>query len=169
VARATESIALEANAHNITADIFSTSGVLVGMVVIRFTGLSIIDPILAIVVALLILRSAYSVVRNSFGGLVDARLPEAEERVIREGITEHVGQLVGYHALRTRRSGNQRYVDLHLVMPKGVRLEEANEMCNHLEQDIKKKLRNTSVVIHVEPCDERCDHCPVPESLNCRP
>ena len=80
VARATDSVALEANAHNITADIYSTAAVLVGLTVVRLTGLNILDPIIAMGVALLILKSAYDVLRKSFGGLIDVKLPEAEER-----------------------------------------------------------------------------------------
>jgi cation diffusion facilitator family transporter len=165
VSRATDSIALEASARNIAADVYSAAGVLVGLVVIRFTGLGIIDPIIALLVSLVILKSAYNVLRKSFGGLIDVKLPEAEENVIRSAIMEHVGELVDFHALRTRKAGNQRYIDLHLVMPRDIRVEEAHQMCDHLEQDIKIKLKRASVTIHVEPCREDCDRCPVPPDL----
>ena len=165
VSRTTDSVALEANARNIAADVYSAAGVLVGLVVIRFTGLVIIDPIVALLVSLVIFRSAYEVLRKSFGGLLDTRLPETEENVIRGAIIEHVGELVDYHKLRTRKAGSQRYVDLHLVMPRNVSLEDAHKMCDHLEQDIKTKLRQASVTIHVEPCDERCEQCPIPPGL----
>jgi len=161
VSRTTDSIALEANAHNITADVYSTSAVLVGLTIVRLSGLSIIDPILAIGVSLLILKSGYTVLRQSFGGLIDVKLPEAEENIIRSAIMEHVGELVDFHALRTRKSGSQRYIDLHLVMPKDVSLQKAHQMCDHLEQDIKSKLKSTSMTIHVEPCREECERCPI--------
>lgn len=161
VARATDSIALEANAHNIAADVYSAAGVLAGLVAIRFTRLSIIDPIIALLVSLIILKSAYNVLRKSFGGLIDVKLPEAEENMIRSAIMEHVGELVDYHKLRTRKAGNQRYIDLHLVMPRDISVEEAHRMCDHLEQDIKGKLHHASVIIHVEPCSEKCERCPV--------
>ncbi len=162
VARATDSISLEANARNIATDVYSAAGVLVGLVVIRFTGLNIIDPIVALVVALLILKVGYEVMRRSFGGLIDVRLPEAEESVIRSCIMEHDGELVGFHELRTRKSGSQRYIDLHLVMPKHVSVEEAHRVCDEVEQGIKKRLLGSSVIIHVEPCSEECDQCPIP-------
>jgi cation diffusion facilitator family transporter len=161
VSRATDSIALEASARNIAADVYSAAGVLVGLVVIRFTGLSIIDPIIALLVSLIILKAAYDVLRKSFGGLIDVKLPEAEENVIRSAIMEHAGELVDFHKLRTRKAGSQRYVDLHLVMPKDISVAEAHQMCDHLEQDIKSKLRRASVTIHVEPCSEECEECPV--------
>jgi cation diffusion facilitator family transporter len=165
VSRATDSVALEANARNIAADVYSAAGVLVGLVVIRFTGWAVLDPIIALLVSLVIFKSAYDVLRKSFGGLLDVRLPETEENVIREAIIEHVGELVDYHKLRTRKAGSQRYVDLHLVMPRNVSLEDAHRMCDHLEQDIKNKLKQASVTIHVEPCDERCEQCPIPPGL----
>jgi cation diffusion facilitator family transporter len=160
VSRATDSLALQANAHNIAADVYSAAAVLVGLLVVRFTGLSIIDPILAILVALFIFKVAYDVLRNSFGGLVDVKLPEAEEDNIKLAITEHFGgEVVNFHKLRTRKAGSQRYVDLHLIMPKDTSLKEAHRICDRLEEDIESKLGNTNVTIHVEPCNENCDWC----------
>lgn len=159
VSRLTDSLALQANAHNIAADVYSAGAVLVGLLVVRFTGLSIIDPLLALLVALFILKVAYDVLKNSFGGLVDVKLPEAEENNIKLAITEHIGEVVDFHALRTRKAGSQRYIDLHLVMPKNTSVEEAHQMCDHLEQDIRNRLPHADVTIHVEPCDEKCDWC----------
>jgi len=159
VSRLKDSLALQANAHNIAADVYSAGAVLVGLLVVRFTGLSIIDPIIAILVALFILKVAYDILKRSFGGLVDVKLPEAEENAIGSAIMEHVGEVVDFHALRTRKAGSQRYIDLHLVMPKSISVEEAHQVCDHLEQDIRTKLPHTDVIIHVEPCDEKCDWC----------
>ncbi len=165
VSRATGSVALEANAHNIAADVYSAAAVLAGLVAVRFTGLNILDPIIAMAVALLILKAAYDVLRRSFGGLIDVRLPEAEEVEIMSCIMEHGGQIVAFHELRTRKAGSQRFVDLHLVMPKNASVEEAHLMCDHLEQDIEIRLQYTSVTIHVEPCTIECDQCSVSCSL----
>ncbi len=165
VSRATDSIALEASARNIAADVYSAAGVLAGLVAIRFTGLNILDPIIALLVALFILKVAYDVLRRSFGGLVDVKLPEAEENAIRLAILEHVGEVVEFHQLRTRKAGSQRYIDLHVVMPRNISLEEAHRMCDHLEQDIGTRLHRASVTIHVEPCNEKCDQCPIPPDL----
>ncbi|MBI2860278.1 MAG: cation transporter [Chloroflexi bacterium] len=161
VSRELDSAALQANAHNIATDVYSAAAVLVGLLAVRLTGLSIIDPIIAIIVALLILKVAYDVLKRAFGGLIDVKLPEEEERIIRECITEHFGELVGFHELRTRKSGNQRYADLHVVMPRGTSVEDAHRLCDHLEEDIARKLRHTSMTIHVEPCGSECAQCPV--------
>jgi cation diffusion facilitator family transporter len=159
VSRATRSLALEACARNITADIYSAAGVLLAMVVIRLTGLTILDPIIALGVAILIFKAAYDVIRKSVGELADARLPEEEEKTLTATIIEHRGQLAGFHAIRSRRAGDQRFIDLHLVMPRNASLEEAHAMCDHLEEDIKTRLPGTSVTIHCEPCRVECWEC----------
>lgn len=159
VSKSADSMALEANAHNIATDVYSATAVLIGLIAVRFTGLSIIDPIIALLVSLFIFKVAFDVLRKSFGGLMDQKLPEAEENAIRLSIMEHGGDIVGFHELRTRKSGNQRYVDLHMVMPKEVSIEDAHRLCDHLEEDIGNKLRHTSITIHVEPCGEECHQC----------
>ncbi len=164
VARDSGSMALEANANNIRGDIYSTGGVLVGLTIVRlgaFFGLDldIIDPVIALVVSLVILRATYRVGRMAFSGLIDVRLPSAEEDLIVSTIKAHSGQLAGFHELRTRKAGNQRFIELHLVMPKNANVEEAHRMCDHLEQDLGNRLRHASVTIHVEPCSIECDQC----------
>jgi len=159
VARTTGSVALEASARNINADIYSAAGVLLALVAIRFTGLNMIDPIIAIVVAVYVLKTAYDVARESIMELVDVRLPKAEEDEIVSCITEYRGQIASFHKIRTRKAGNQRFIDFHLLVPKDTSVEEAHLMCDHLEQDIESRLPNSSVTIHTEPCDMKCDQC----------
>jgi cation diffusion facilitator family transporter len=166
VARATGSVALEANANNIRSDVYSTAGVLVGLAMVSFSSrLTIIDPIIALIVVALILRATYRVARLAFSELLDVKLPEAEENAIRLvigehfGETAHFGKVVDFHKLRTRKAGRQRYIDLHLVMPRNIKIDEAHQMCDHLERDIRHRLPHTDVTIHVEPCDEDCDRC----------
>jgi cation diffusion facilitator family transporter len=161
VSKAVDSIALQANAHNIAADVYSTAAVLVGLVAVRLTKLNILDPIIAMAVALLILKSSYDVLRKSFGGLIDVKLPEAEESVIKSCILEHSGKVVAFHELRTRKAGSQRYIDLHLVMPRNASVEKAHRMCDHLERDIETRLPRINVTIHVESCTIECEQCSV--------
>ncbi len=162
VARTSESMALEATARHMFADVLSSVAVLVGLVLVRLTGQSILDSIAALLVAVLIVRTAYLTLREAVYDLTDVKLPEEEENIIRSAIMEHVGELVDFHALRTRRVGNRRYIDLHLVMPRDISVAEAHKMCDHLEADVKSKLKRASLTIHVEPCREDCEKCPVP-------
>jgi cation diffusion facilitator family transporter len=159
VSKSESSLALEGLARNIAADVYSASGVLVSLVVLRFTGFGIIDPIVAMVVALFILKSGYDVLRRSFAELVDVRLPKEEEDEVISCLMEYRDQFAGFHAIRTRKAGSQRFIDLHLVVPKEARVEEAHELCDHLEIEIAQRLHDSSVTIHVEPCDENCEHC----------
>ena len=161
VARADESVAVEANARNIAADVYSATAVLAGLIVIRFTGLTIIDPIMALLVALYILKVAYDVLKKSFGELIDVKLSENEEDVIRASITVRTGEVVNFHKLRTRKAGSERHIDLHLVVPRNSSVAEAHQLCDELERDICEKLRQANVVIHIEPCHAECEQCPV--------
>jgi cation diffusion facilitator family transporter len=165
VSRATGSLALRAQAGHLFSDVLSSVAVLAGLVMVWLTGLVILDPIVALLVAALILRVGYVTLRKSFGGLMDVRLPEAEEAEIKASIMEHYSEVVSFHELRTRQSGSQRYIDLHLVMPKHASVEEAHKVCDQLEQDIENRLHNTSVTIHVEPCTIECEQCSVACSL----
>jgi cation diffusion facilitator family transporter len=160
VAQATGSVALEANANNIRGDVYSTAGVLVGLAIVSFSPtLSVLDPIIALIVVVLILRATYRVGRMAWSGLIDVRLPVEEEIQITETIREHTTQLAGFHKIRTRKAGSQRFIDFHLLLPKNISVEEAHQMCDHLEEDIKNKLPNSSVTIHVEPCSVECEQC----------
>ncbi len=161
VSRSTDSIALEASARHMVTDVLSSVAVLVGLIVVWLTGLNMFDPIVALVVAILIAKSGYDIVKKSFGGLIDTRLPQAEEDRIASCIMEHGSQIVGFHALRTRKAGSRRFIDLHLVMPRNASVEETHQMCDHLEQDMANRLSYTSVTIHVEPCNEECDQCSI--------
>ncbi len=161
VSRKTDSLALEADARHLTTDIMTMAGVLVGLGLVRLTGLSIFDPITAILVALLIIKTAYDITKKSFGGLIDVKLPKAEEEVILATIKEHTSQLAGFHEVRTRKSGSHRFIDFHLMLPKNASVEEAHQMCDHLEEDLKSRLPNSNVIIHVEPCDIECGQCKI--------
>ena len=165
VARATDSVALEASGRDMLADFYSSLAVLLGLGLVRLTGLNLFAPIVAILVAGVVARTGYITMKKAIGGLMDTKLPEAEEEAIRSCIVEHSTQLVGFHAVRTRKAGSQRFIDLHLVMPKYANVEETHQMCDHLEQAIENRLRNSNITIHVEPCDEECDQCYI---ITCR-
>jgi cation diffusion facilitator family transporter len=154
VARRTESVALEADAWHLTTDVYTSLGVMAGLMVVRLTGFDLLDPLIAMGVAGLIVKAAWDVTRKSWMGLLDERLPAEEEGIISAAILEHGRELVGFHQLRTRKSGNVRYIDLHLVLEKDVTLEQSHNLCDHLETDIKTRLPGSAVNIHCEPPEE---------------
>jgi cation diffusion facilitator family transporter len=159
VSRVTGSVALEANARNIAIDVYSASAVLVGLAIVRFTGLNIIDSVIAIGVAIYILKVAVDTIRKPISGLLDESLPPSKQTVIEECLKKHGREVFGFHTLRTRRAGSQSYIDLHLVMAKDISLEQAHQICNKIEVEIQSVLDGASVTIHAEPCDNECEHC----------
>jgi cation diffusion facilitator family transporter len=161
VSKATDSIALEADATHLTTDVMTMGGVFIGLIVVRLTGLYFLDPIIAILVALLIVKAAIDIIRKSYGGLMDVSLPEKEQALIESCIMEHNDRIVEFHRLRTRKAGSHRQVDVHLVIPKATKVDEAHSLCDHLETDIEGILHNTEVNIHVEPCVALCTECSV--------
>ncbi len=165
ISRNTDSTALEALAQNINADIFSAAGVLLGLIAVRFTGLLIFDPVIALIMVIFILRSGFLVLRRSFYELTDRSLPAAEQTLLENILAEHRHYFAGYHRVRSRRAGSQRFIDLHMVVHRDASVATAHELCDHLEQDIKHKLPNCSIVIHVEPC--RKNDCPQCQLLEC--
>lgn len=161
VARASNSAAIEASAKNISADVYSALAVMIGLIVVRLTGLNIVDPIIAIAVAIYILKISFGTIRKPFLKLIDTRVPIEEEEVIKECIVEHSHEVVGFHRLRTRQSGDQYYADIHIVMRKEISLEHSHGICDRIEDEIRNRLPNSSITIHAEPCDGKCQHCSV--------
>jgi cation diffusion facilitator family transporter len=159
IAKKAESIALEADAYHLSTDVYTSVGVFIGLVLIKLTGNPIFDPILAVLVAILIIKASYDLTKRSVSGLMDVKLSDKEEELIKSVISEHYSQYAGFHNLRTRMSGAERFVDLHLVVPRNQHVVDAHEFCDHLEKDIKEKIPNLSILIHIEPCREECEIC----------
>jgi cation diffusion facilitator family transporter len=159
VSRITGSVALEANARNIATDVYSASAVLVGLTIVRFTGLNILDPVIAIGVAIYILKVAIDTIRKPVSGLLDEKLPPSQQAVIEACLRKRDREVSGFHALRTRRAGSQSYIDLHLVMAGDISLEQAHQICDQIEVEIRSALHGASVIIHAEPCDSECEQC----------
>jgi cation diffusion facilitator family transporter len=160
-ARKTESIALEADAWHLRTDIFTSLGILLGLVVIRFTNITILDPIMAIVVALFILRAAINLILKSVRDLIDVRLPQAEEKKITDIIGKYSGNYLEFHEMRTRKAGSDRFIDFHLVVCQDTNIEVAHSLADKMEQEIIQEFPRASVIIHLEPCekDKSCEEC----------
>jgi cation diffusion facilitator family transporter len=150
VAKATQSHALEADALHLQADIWTSIGVLAGLVAIKITGLFWLDPLIAILVAGIIFKAGFSMTRKSIRELVDITLPD-EERIIIQNIIEDHPMIKDYHNLRTRRSGSRRLVDVHIMLEANLHLDQTHNVCSELEERIKSLLSPCDVVIHQEP------------------
>lgn len=152
VAREEDSLALEADAHHLATDVYTSLGVAVGLVLVWLTGWHIVDSLVAIAVALLILRIGLGLTTKSLHHLMDACLPAAEISLI-ENILNSETRIHSWHNLRTRKSGNTRHIDLHIVFRNDATLLEAHEVADGLEKRIAQELAPAHVVIHVDPYD----------------
>ena len=150
-AKETDSMALEADAHHLLTDVYTSVGVMTGLLLIRLTGIVLFDSLMALGVAILITKTAYTLTRKSLGPLLDAKLPDEEEQLVASIIRDHSPQALEFHNLRTRKAGSQRHIDLHLVVQKDTHVEEAHQLCDDLESHIRAELPNSVVSIHIEP------------------
>ena len=150
VAKETDSIALEADGHHLRLDVYTSAGVLVGLVVIYLTDIVLIDRLMGFAVALWIGWIGLQLSGKALGPLLDLQLPEDEiEQILT--ILHSDERVLGYHKLRTRKSGAQRHVDVHLVVQRGLSLTEAHNLAEEVEDKIRAKLENVFVLTHVEP------------------
>jgi cation diffusion facilitator family transporter len=160
VAKQEDSLALEADAHHLSTDVFTSLGVASGLAVVwgwrTWTGgskaLDIVDPIVAIAVALFILKIGVSLTKSAIGHLLDQGLPEPELTVIRDILGRNPAVLE-WHGLRTRKSGSQRYIDVHVAMHGDVTLAASHAAAREIEDRIGAALRPAHAVIHVDPLD----------------
>lgn len=159
VAKEVDSVALEADALHLKTDVYTSLGVGVGLLLIWLTGLNFLDPIVAIFVAAFILKEAWSLLKSAFDPLLDTRLSTQEVKLVTECIDKEKNLYCNYHQLRTRKAGNKRYVDLHLVVSEKMSVKQAHDICDSIEEEIENKLKNTEVMIHVESCTKKCTEC----------
>ena len=159
VAKLSESIALESDAWHLRTDVYTSLGVFIGLILIRLTGITIIDPLIAIGVAIVIMKAAYDLTRRSFSDLIDHSIPPADEKRIQEIICDHASNYAGFHDLKTRRSGPEIFIEFHLVVPGAISVLQSHDLADHLESDLKTEFPRATITIHAEPCNEGCTRC----------
>lgn len=155
VGRETDSVVLMADALHYATDVWTNGGVLLGLALLWVTGSPVFDPLIAIGVALVILSAAYRLLVRSIHDLMDAALPDAEQRAIASVIHRHTF-VVASRNLRTRRSGSQRQVDFTIVACRHLPLGEAHDLVDHIEKEIAEVVPGAHVVVHAEPCGPDC-------------
>lgn len=147
--------ALAADGQHVLSDVVTSAGVLVGLVLAIATGHAVLDPLLAILVALNILYQGWKVIAHSVDGLMDHAVEAEEAEAIKAAIAQSGGGSLGVHDLKTRRAGAATFVDFHLVVPAVMPVGRAHEICDRLEDAIRAVQPGAQVAIHVEPETER--------------
>lgn len=153
--RKRNSITLEADAHHLMTDVWTSVGVIGGVGVAGFTGLHILDPIVAILVALNIIWTGFQLIRRSVMGLMDVALPENEQRLIREIMARYQERGVNFHALRTRQAAARRFMSVHVLVPGDTTVHDAHHIVEDFEDDIRAALGGAvTVFTHLEPAED---------------
>jgi len=155
-----DSVAMRSNALHLLTDVYTSLGVAAGLLLVTITQWWFLDPLIGILLALYIMKEAFHLGKQSFTPLLDASLSEAEQQIIRSVIESYRDEFIEYHALRTRRSGAEKHIDFHLVVPSHLPVEQAHDLCDRIEAALKEKIKPVRILIHLEPEHERTDKPP---------
>ncbi|WP_293576911.1 cation diffusion facilitator family transporter [Phaeobacter sp.] len=153
--RLVASPALTAGGRHLMTDVWTSAGVLVGLVIAILTGLPWLDPLLALVIAANILWEGYKVVASSIGGLMDEAAPAHEQAEIESIIHRTAQGALQVHGLKTRRAGQAMFVEFHLVVSGNMTVRSSHAICDRIEEAIRASLPTAEVTIHVEPEHKR--------------
>lgn len=149
--RKARSPALVADGKHIMADVFTSVGVVAGVTLAYLTGYLILDPLLAIAVALNILYQGYKIISSSINALMDHALDEEEQAVIRRTIADNSQGAIEFHDLKTREAGSAKFAEFHLVLDGAMSVERSHAICDRIETALHKACPGIRVTIHVEP------------------
>lgn len=161
VAKKHDSITIEADAKHLLTDVWTTAGVLGGLFVIMIVPeWHILDPLIAVAVAVHIVFTGIELLRRTAQGLMDAALPPHEIRKTEELIRAELPPVASFHGLRTRKAGARRFIELHLLVPGATSVMESHSWCDRIEDSLARHLPKVSVTIHVEPEETEAPHEP---------
>jgi cation diffusion facilitator family transporter len=145
------SITLEADAHHLMTDVWTSAGVVLGVGAVALTGWVRLDPGIALIVAANILRIGWQLLGRSVRGLMDATLPSAERDAIKRVLNRYESQGIQYHALRTRQAGTRAFISLHVLVPRDWTVQRGHDLLEQLERDIRSAVPGAQLFTHLEP------------------
>ncbi len=148
------SVTLDANAHHLLTDVWTSVGVLAGVGLVGLTGWNALDAVVALIVAANIVWTGTTIVRKSVLGLMDTALPPDERQALRGALEPHLKDGVDYHALRSRQSGARRFVSLHVLVPGEWTVQRGHDLLERIEADIRGALPQVTVFTHLESLDD---------------
>jgi cation diffusion facilitator family transporter len=153
-ARSHRSITLEADARHLLTDVWTTAGVFLGVVLVQLTGWLLLDPLIAIAVAVHILWTGWHLITRSFEGLMDRAIPDEDRAAIVEVLEKLRHDGGDYHALRTRVAGAKSFVDVHVLVPGKMTVQAGHDLVERLENEIQARLPHVEVLTHLEPLED---------------
>jgi len=145
------SITLEADAHHLMTDVWTSAGVMLGVGAVALTGWVRLDPIIALIVAANILRTGWQLLSRSARGLLDAALPVAERDAINQILKEYESKGIQFHALRTRQAGTRAFISLHVLVPRDWTVQRGHDLLEQLERDVRASVPGAQIFTHLEP------------------
>ena len=151
---ANDSIALEADSHHLMSDVISSFVVCIGVIIATSTPWWWIDPIMAMLVGLNIIRMGWDLVRRSVNGLLDASFSDGELHTLRNVLNQFESDEVMFHAIRTRISGSRKFVSMHVLVPGNWSVAHGHELLEKIEIAVHLAFTNTNVITHIEPNDD---------------
>ncbi|SPD74892.1 Cation efflux protein [uncultured Desulfobacterium sp.] len=157
VGKDTDSGALKADALHYASDLYSNSAAITAMILTYYTGMIFFDLLFAGIVGIIIISSARKILKSGILGLMDSPIPKSIEKELMEIIGRLSYPCAGIHKLRSRLSGNRKYVDFHLLLCRKLLILDAHEQTKKIEQEIKSKIPAMDVLIHMEPCPYKCE------------
>ena len=164
VAKETNSISLYADGEHLRTDVYSSLGVLVGLIIIKVTGYTLLDPIIAILVAVFIFRTGFSISKKAGSNLLDHSIPVENINKIKDVIKAHSESVsLKRNSIKTRQVGPTKDIDMILQFPECTSICEYHKICDEIEKEIQALYQNCSISIHAEPlcykknCQKTCD------------
>ncbi len=154
VGRGHRSIALEADGRHLLTDVVTSVGVIVGVAIVAITGWRVLDPLIALAVAANIVLTGVTLIRRSGGGLMDRVLPDVEQNAVRAALAPFAAEGIGFHALRTRRSGRRSFVSVHVLVPGDWSVQEGHRVLERVELAVRQAVPGTTVFTHLEPVED---------------
>ena len=148
------SITLRADAHHLLTDVWTSVGVILGLLLVSVTGWLILDPLIAILVAINIVWTGAKLIQESSSALLDASIPLVERQMIDELLSAYDRQQVQFHAIRTRMAGMRKFVSFHVLVPGAWTVQQGHDLCEEIESKICQSLPNINVFIHLEPLED---------------
>ena len=152
--RAHRSLTLTADGRHLLTDVWTSAGVVVGVLLVAVTGVERLDPVVAMLVGLNIIVTGWRLLQQSFSGLMDASLPQEESAAITEVLGGYTADDVGFHGLRTRVSGHQGFAEVHVLVPGSWTVQHGHDLVERIEADLAEQVGSVSLIVHIEPRED---------------